>query len=99
MSVNELHRLNLDVQAGITPNVPNFAIQVPKDSVWQARETLQELVKSRDESDRCVPPSFDWGRQRFTPEMARACQANIESAQPAAPQGKPLSGTAPAPTE
>lgn len=80
MSVNELRRLNLDVQAAITPNVPNFAIQVPKDSVWQARETLQELLKSRDESDRCVPPTFDWGRQRFTPEMARACRANLEGA-------------------
>jgi len=94
MSVNELRRLNLDVQAGITPNVPNFAVQVPKDSVWQARETLQELLKSRDESDRCVPPSFDWGRQRFTPEMARACRANLEGAPvPTAP-----SQPAPAPT-
>jgi hypothetical protein len=80
MSVNELRRLNLDLKAGMTPNVPNFVVHVPKDSVWQARETLTELLKSKDESDQCVPPSFDWGRQRFTPDMAKACAANLAAA-------------------
>lgn len=86
LSVDELHRLNLDIDGNATPNVPNFAVQVPKDSVWQARDTLQELLKAKDDSDLCAPNNFDWGRQRFTPEMQEACNRNLatRSAAPAA---------------
>jgi membrane-bound lytic murein transglycosylase D len=77
LSLDELHALNLDLKGESTPNVPNFAVQVPKDSVWQARETLQELVKSGDQSDLCAPHNFDWGRQRFTAEMQQACARNL----------------------
>ena len=77
LSLDELRRLNLDIQGTSTPAVPNFAVQVPKDSVWQARDTLQELLKSGDESDMCAPGNFDWGRQRFTAEMQAACARNL----------------------
>jgi hypothetical protein len=78
-SVTELKRLNLDLKSDRTPNLPNFAVQVPKDVVWQARDTLQELVRSKDEADLCVPQSFDWGRQRFTAEMAKACERSLST--------------------
>ncbi len=77
LSLNELRALNLDLKGDATPNVPNFAVQVPKDSVWQARDTLQELIKSGDQSDLCAPQNFDWGRQRFTPEMQQACARRL----------------------
>lgn len=83
LSLDELRRLNLDIQGFATPNVANFAVQVPKDSVWQARDTLQELLKSKDESDLCAPQNFDWGRQRFTPEMQAACARNLAARSPA----------------
>jgi hypothetical protein len=76
-SLDELRRLNLDIKGTNTPNVPNFAVQVAKDSVWQARETLQELLKAKDDGDMCAPQNFDWGRQRFTPEMQQACSRTL----------------------
>lgn len=82
-SLDELRRLNLDIEGTSTPNVPNFAVQVSKDSVWQARDTLQELLKTKDESDMCAPQNFDWGRQRFTPEMQQACARNLAARAPA----------------
>ena len=91
LSMDELRRLNLDIKGTATPNVANFAVQVPKDSVWQARDTLQELLKSNDESDLCAPANFDWGRQRFTQEMRNACARNLaaRTAQPGAAPGAP----------
>ncbi|HEY8943222.1 MAG TPA: hypothetical protein VIM73_03120, partial [Polyangiaceae bacterium] len=76
-SVNQLRTLNLDISGDRTPDVPNFAVQVPKDVVWQARDTLKELIARRDDADLCVPPEFDWGRQRFTKEMSSACQRRL----------------------
>jgi len=76
-SLDELRRLNLDIKGTSTPNVQNFAVQVSKDSVWQARDTLQELLKSKDDSDLCAPQNFNWGRQRFTAEMQAACARNL----------------------
>jgi hypothetical protein len=92
MSLDELRRLNLDIKGNATPNVPGFAVQVPKDSVWQARETLAELIKSKDESDLCAPQNFDWGRQRFTPAMQEACTRSLgarTSPSAAAPAASP----------
>jgi len=93
-SLSELMRLNLDIKGTSTPSVQNFAVQVSKDSVWQARETLQELVKTKDDSDMCAPQNFDWGRQRFTPEMQEACNRNLgaraAAAASAAPGSPPL---------
>jgi hypothetical protein len=74
LSVNGLRAMNLDLKSLSTPNVPNFLVQVPKDTFWRARETLQYLLKSNDNSDQCAPQTFDWGRQRFTPEMEKLCQ-------------------------
>jgi hypothetical protein len=76
-SLDELRRLNLDIKGTSTPSIQGFAVQVSKDSVWQARETLQELLKTKDDSDMCAPQNFDWGRQRFTPEMQEACTRNL----------------------
>jgi membrane-bound lytic murein transglycosylase D len=91
LSLSDLRRLNLDIKGGTTPAVPNFSVQVPKDSVWQARETLDALLKAKDETDQCAPPEFDWGRQRFTPEMEKSCSRML-----AAKQAVP--GAEPAPT-
>lgn len=88
-SLDELRRLNLDIKGTSTPNVPNFAVQVAKDSVWQARETLQALLQSKDEGDMCVPQNFDWGRQRFTPEMQQACSRTLSVSAPAEPAPLP----------
>jgi hypothetical protein len=82
LSLNDLRRLNLDLKAGHTPNVSNFVVHVPKDSVWQARDALQELLKSGDGGDQCAPASFDWGRQQFTAEMAQACAKSGVAAPP-----------------
>ncbi len=78
-SVTQLRALNLDISGDTTPNVPNFAIQVPKDVVWQARDALKDLLIRRDDMDLCVPPTFDWGRSRFTDEMANACRRRLPS--------------------
>ena len=63
----------------MVPLIPGgaIAVQVPKDVVWQARDTMKELLASKDGADQCVPPSFDWGKQRFTPEMDGACQKRL----------------------
>ncbi|MBN1610132.1 MAG: lytic transglycosylase domain-containing protein [Polyangiaceae bacterium] len=76
-SVVQLRTLNLDISGDETPDVSRFAVQVPKDVVWQARDTLKELIATRDESDKCVPPTFDWGRQHFSKEMAAACRRRL----------------------
>lgn len=73
MSTRDLRSMNLDISGESTPDIPNLAIQVPKDVVWQARDTLKDLIANQDQMDLCVPPTFDWGRQRFTKEMAAAC--------------------------
>jgi hypothetical protein len=76
-SLDRIRSLNLDIMSDRTPDVPNFAVQVPKEVVWQARDTVAELTATRDEFDQCVPPSFDWGRKHFTKEMADACQRKL----------------------
>lgn len=78
-SVTQLHALNLDFSGDVVPLIPggSIAVQVPKDVVWQARDTMKDLLSSKDASDQCVPPTFDWGKQRFTPEMDAACQKRL----------------------
>jgi hypothetical protein len=73
-SVHQLRSMNLDISGDRTPAVANFAVQVPKDVVFQAGDTLKALVAAKDDSDLCVAPSFDWGRELFTDEMAAACR-------------------------
>jgi hypothetical protein len=78
MSVSQLRLLNLDLddKVDIVPKVAGatFAIQVPKDVAFQAHDTLQALIKEGSHDDQCVPPTFDWGKQRFTPEMEDECR-------------------------
>ena len=83
-SINQIRSLNLDIIGDRVPNIPGsmFAIQVPKDVVWQARDSLQAMIAGSTDDDLCVPPSFDWGRQRFTPEMAEECRRRGHGATP-----------------
>lgn len=92
MSEVDLRKLNLDIMGENIPNLPGgFSVQVPKDVVWQARETLAELMAARDDADLCVSPAFDWGKRQFTTEMAEAChrKLSVRSAQPAAAAADP----------
>jgi len=81
-SVTQLRALNLDFSGEVVPLIPggSIAVQVPKDVVWQARDSIKELLASKDGADLCVPPTFDWGKQRFTPEMDSACQRRLAAA-------------------
>jgi membrane-bound lytic murein transglycosylase D len=83
-SVIQIRRLNRDILGDVVPEIPGqkFAVQVPRDVVFQARETLEELLRGRDNSDLCVPPTFDWGRQQFTPAMATACKPSVAEPAP-----------------
>jgi len=80
--VAQLHALNLDFSGDVVPVIPggSIAVQVPKDVVWQARDALKELLASKNGADQCVPATFDWGKQRFTPEMDQACEKRLSSA-------------------
>jgi hypothetical protein len=81
-SVNQLRSMNLDIRGDRTPALANFAVQVPKDVVFQAGDTLKALMAAKDDSDLCVAPSFDWGRERFTDEMAAACRRRLGRRKP-----------------
>jgi len=77
-SAVELRKLNLDIMGENVPQLPGgFSIQVPKDVVWQARDTLKELLAQGDDADLCVSPTFDWGARQFTTEMAEACHRKL----------------------
>ena len=82
-SVLQLRTLNLDILGERVPVIPGerFAVQVSKDVVWQARDTLAGLLAQKSFEDQCVPDSFDWGKQRFTPDMAAECRRRL-TAQP-----------------
>jgi len=81
-SVTQLRALNLDFSGDVVPLIPggSIAVQVPKDVVWQARDSIKDLIASKDGADQCVSANFDWGKQRFTPEMAQACQRRLSAA-------------------
>jgi membrane-bound lytic murein transglycosylase D len=83
-SLDLVRRLNRDILGDRVPAVPSgrFVVQVPASVVEQARESLGDLVRSRNEEDLCVPSSFDWGRSRFTPEMAEACKKKLADLDP-----------------
>ncbi len=81
-SVNQIRALNLDLKADVIPTIPGqrFVIQVPHDTVWQARDALDDLRAQGAYEDQCVPDTFDWGKQRFTPEMKDECRRRLGSA-------------------
>ncbi len=80
MSTAELRKLNPDIVGHNVPNLPGgFSVQVPKDVVWQARDTLKELLAQSDDADQCVSPAFDWGKQQFTKSMAEACSRKLKA--------------------
>ena len=78
-SVNQIRSLNLDLKADVIPTIPGqrFVIQVPHDTVWQARDALEDLMAQGSYEDQCVPDTFDWGKQRFTPEMKDECRRRL----------------------
>jgi membrane-bound lytic murein transglycosylase D len=78
-STRRVRSMNLDISSGVTPAFKKFAVQVPKDVVFQARDTLTALIASGDRSDLCVPPDFDWGRKQFTKKMAKACERKLKA--------------------
>src|SRR5439155_26570387 len=89
-SVNQLRLLNLDVKGDTVPSLPGqlFPVQVPKEVVWQARQKLQALTASGAYEDQCVPPTFDWGKQRYTSELDAECKKRLGVV---APTARPLS--------
>jgi hypothetical protein len=78
-SLDEIRRLNRDIIADRVPNVASgrFVVQVPASVVEQARDTLGDLKSGKNDEDMCVPSSFDWGKQRFTPELTEACHKRL----------------------
>ncbi|HEY6556247.1 MAG TPA: lytic transglycosylase domain-containing protein [Polyangiaceae bacterium] len=87
-SVIQIRRLNRDILGDVVPDIPGqkFAVQVPRDVVFQARESLQELLDGHDKSDLCVPPTFDWGREHFTDERAARCKPTEPAAEATTPK-------------
>jgi membrane-bound lytic murein transglycosylase D len=83
-SVIDIRSLNLDILGDTVPDVPGgrFAVQVRKEVVWQARDALKGLLDTGDNADLCVNPTFDWGKQRFTPEMQEACKRRGPALEP-----------------
>jgi hypothetical protein len=86
-SVNQIRGLNLDLKADAIPTIPGqrFIIQVPKETVWQARDALDDLRAQGAYEDQCVPDTFDWGKQRFTPEMKDECRRRLGAASAKSP--------------
>jgi membrane-bound lytic murein transglycosylase D len=76
-SLQALMVLNPDIVGASVPALPGarFMVQVPKDAVFRARTTLEQLLAEGDQTDQCVPSAFDWGRDLFTAKMAAACRA------------------------
>ncbi len=74
-STSKIRELNPDVVGDRVPDLPGekFAIRVPKEAIFRAREALAQLLADGDRADECVPHTFDWGRQRFTKAMASRC--------------------------
>lgn len=75
-SVVEIQALNLDLIGESTPDIADFPVQIPRAKADRARDRLKALVASGDRQDQCVSSAFDWGRQAFTPAMARACEGH-----------------------
>jgi hypothetical protein len=80
-SVVQLRAWNLDILGDRVPTVPGerFSVQVSKDVVWQARDTLAGLIAQGSIEDQCVPDNFDWGKQRFTQDMVADCRRRLTS--------------------
>jgi hypothetical protein len=84
-SVNQIRTLNLDLKADVIPTIPGqrFSIQVPHDSVWQARDQLDELIAQGSYDDQCVADNFDWGKQQFSKELRDECRRRLGANAPA----------------
>lgn len=75
-STTRIRDLNPDLLGSSVPAEPHasFVIRVPQAGAERARERLPALLSDPDGAEQCVPHHFDWGRQRFTRNMAYRCQ-------------------------
>jgi membrane-bound lytic murein transglycosylase D len=80
-SVNQIRALNLDLKADVIPTIPGqrFVVQVPHDTVWQARDALEDLIAQGSYEDQCVADTFDWGKQQFNKDMKDECRRRLGS--------------------
>lgn len=78
-STTRIRELNPDLLGPSVPTEPaaSFVIRVPQTGAQRARENLPELISDADGAEQCVPHHFDWGRQRFTRNMAYRCQETL----------------------
>jgi hypothetical protein len=75
-TLEHVRNLNPDLIGTTVPELPGsrFLVHVPKDSVFRARTALEQLIARGDQADRCVSSRFDWGKERFTKQMAARCR-------------------------
>lgn len=83
-TLNHIKLLNPDLVGTSVPELPGarFMVHVPKDLVFRGRDSLAKLLAAGDQADRCVSSEFDWGRQRFTPQMAAQCRKDPRGSAP-----------------
>jgi membrane-bound lytic murein transglycosylase D len=75
-STTRIRELNPDLLGQSVPAEPaaTFVVRVPQTGAQRARDNLPALISDADGAEQCVPHHFDWGRQRFTRNMAYRCQ-------------------------
>jgi hypothetical protein len=75
-TLEQIRSLNPDLVGTTVPELPGsrFMVHVPRDSAFRARTALEQLIARGDQADRCVSSQFDWGRERFTKQMAARCR-------------------------
>lgn len=75
-STTKIRELNPDLLGESIPDLGggSFVVRVPKEGASRARASLARVLSLEDDADRCVPHTFDWGRQRFTKVMADRCR-------------------------
>lgn len=75
-STTRIRELNPELLGSSVPTepAPSFVIRVPQSGAQRARDGLPALISKADGAEQCVPHHFDWGRQRFTRNMAHRCQ-------------------------
>jgi len=75
-TLEHIRSLNPDLVGTTVPDLPGarFMVHVPRDSIFRARTALEQLIDRGDQADRCVSSQFDWGKERFTKQMAERCR-------------------------
>ena len=77
-SLDELRRLNLDIKGTSTPERAELRGSGGEGQrVASARHAAGAAPEPKTTATCALPQNFDWGRQRFTPEMQEACRRNL----------------------